>query len=241
MCVFAAGYAPAVGVQQQQQQSSHTQAQAVLGTYSPMASHQRSMVQVNTEHPKILFCVRLETTQPLREAFNSLESACGGKFYPLTNFTSLFFSLSLCREVFQCPIPKVKLWPRLVGRQVTAAWCPHPPITAAAILPAATTSAPRPGAHSTDDASTDGAMILEFLRETHMHTRTHFLHTVFHTPSPPYTYTRLLPDGAHKGTLFTLITSMFTHTHTHSPLTYRNIWLYQSLIVVYIRAAVLNA
>lgn len=97
MCVFAAGYAPAVGVQQQQQQqSSHTQAQAVLGTYSPMASHQRSMVQVNTEHPKILFCVRLETTQPLREAFNSLESACGGKFYPLTNFTSLFFlSLSL--------------------------------------------------------------------------------------------------------------------------------------------------
>ncbi|KAM7384192.1 hypothetical protein PAMA_011506 [Pampus argenteus] len=41
-----AGYAPAVGVQQ----SSHTQ--AVLGTYSPMPSHQCSMVQVNTEHPK---------------------------------------------------------------------------------------------------------------------------------------------------------------------------------------------
>lgn len=38
----SAGYTPAVGVQQQ---SSHTQAQAVMGTYSPVASHQRSMVQ----------------------------------------------------------------------------------------------------------------------------------------------------------------------------------------------------
>ncbi|TMS18362.1 cAMP-regulated phosphoprotein 21 [Larimichthys crocea] len=49
------GYAPAVGVQQQQQQqSSHTQAQAVLGTYSPMASHQRSMVQggVSVSYPQ---------------------------------------------------------------------------------------------------------------------------------------------------------------------------------------------
>ncbi|GLD71638.1 cAMP-regulated phosphoprotein 21 isoform X1 [Lates japonicus] len=36
-----AGYAPTVGVQQ----SSHTQTQAVLGTYSPMASHQCSVVQ----------------------------------------------------------------------------------------------------------------------------------------------------------------------------------------------------
>ncbi|XP_018553050.1 cAMP-regulated phosphoprotein 21 isoform X3 [Lates calcarifer] len=35
------GYAPTVGVQQ----SSHTQTQAVLGTYSPMASHQCSVVQ----------------------------------------------------------------------------------------------------------------------------------------------------------------------------------------------------
>lgn len=48
--VSAAGYTPGVGVQQQ---SSHTQAQAVLGTYSPMASHQCSMVQVNTEHLKV--------------------------------------------------------------------------------------------------------------------------------------------------------------------------------------------
>ncbi|XP_070840307.1 cAMP-regulated phosphoprotein 21 isoform X2 [Chaetodon trifascialis] len=47
----AAGYAPAVGVQQQ---SSHTQAQAVLGTYSPMASHQCSMVQggVSVSYPQ---------------------------------------------------------------------------------------------------------------------------------------------------------------------------------------------
>ncbi|XP_016896812.1 cAMP-regulated phosphoprotein 21 [Cynoglossus semilaevis] len=36
-----AGYAPPVGVQQ----PTHTQAQAVLGTYSPMASHQCSVVQ----------------------------------------------------------------------------------------------------------------------------------------------------------------------------------------------------
>ncbi|KAM9340436.1 cAMP-regulated phosphoprotein 21 isoform 2-T2 [Symphorus nematophorus] len=45
------GYAPAVGVQQQ---SSHTPAQAVLGTYSPMASHQRSMVQggVSVSYPQ---------------------------------------------------------------------------------------------------------------------------------------------------------------------------------------------
>lgn len=52
-CVFAAGYAPTVGVQQ----SSHTQTQAVLGTYSPMASHQCSVVQVNTEHSGVSFCV----------------------------------------------------------------------------------------------------------------------------------------------------------------------------------------
>ncbi|XP_041811216.1 cAMP-regulated phosphoprotein 21 isoform X2 [Chelmon rostratus] len=47
----AAGYAPAVGVQQQ---SSHAQAQAVLGTYSPMASHQCSMVQggVSVSYPQ---------------------------------------------------------------------------------------------------------------------------------------------------------------------------------------------
>ncbi|XP_042292654.1 cAMP-regulated phosphoprotein 21 isoform X1 [Thunnus albacares] len=45
-----AGYAPAVGVQQ----SSHTQTQAVLGTYSPMASHQCSMVQggVSVSYPQ---------------------------------------------------------------------------------------------------------------------------------------------------------------------------------------------
>ncbi|XP_070703211.1 cAMP-regulated phosphoprotein 21 isoform X2 [Pempheris klunzingeri] len=43
-----AGYAPAVGVQQ----SSHTQ--AVLGTFSPVASHQRSMVQggVSVSYPQ---------------------------------------------------------------------------------------------------------------------------------------------------------------------------------------------
>ncbi|XP_039978013.1 cAMP-regulated phosphoprotein 21 [Xiphias gladius] len=45
-----AGYAPSVGVQQ----SSHNQAQAVLGTYSPMASHQCSMVQggVSVSYPQ---------------------------------------------------------------------------------------------------------------------------------------------------------------------------------------------
>ncbi|XP_034561385.1 cAMP-regulated phosphoprotein 21 [Notolabrus celidotus] len=44
------GYSPAAGVQQ----SSHTQAQAVLGTYSPMASRQRSMVQggVSVSYPQ---------------------------------------------------------------------------------------------------------------------------------------------------------------------------------------------
>lgn len=100
---FIAGYAPAVGLQQQ---SSHNQAQAVLGTYSPITSHQRSMVQVNTEHPKVSFCVRLEQLRAPKEALSSLESACGDKLF--SNFT--FFSLSfLCREVFQCPIPKVKL------------------------------------------------------------------------------------------------------------------------------------
>ncbi|XP_035537005.1 cAMP-regulated phosphoprotein 21 isoform X3 [Morone saxatilis] len=49
--VQPAGYVPAVAVQQ----SSHTQAQAVLGTYSPMASHQRSMVQqggVSVSYPQ---------------------------------------------------------------------------------------------------------------------------------------------------------------------------------------------
>ncbi|XP_030003145.1 cAMP-regulated phosphoprotein 21 isoform X3 [Sphaeramia orbicularis] len=45
-----AGYTPAVGVQQ----SSHTQTQAVLGTYSPMTSHQCSMVQggVSVSYPQ---------------------------------------------------------------------------------------------------------------------------------------------------------------------------------------------
>ncbi|XP_068603267.1 cAMP-regulated phosphoprotein 21 isoform X2 [Brachionichthys hirsutus] len=46
-----AGYAPAVGVQQQ---SSHSQAQAVLGAFPPMASHQCSMVQggVSVSYPQ---------------------------------------------------------------------------------------------------------------------------------------------------------------------------------------------
>nr|XP_046273395.1 cAMP-regulated phosphoprotein 21 isoform X2 [Scatophagus argus] len=45
------GYAPAVGVQQQ---SSHTQAQAVLGTFPPMAAHQCSIVQggVSVSYPQ---------------------------------------------------------------------------------------------------------------------------------------------------------------------------------------------
>ncbi|XP_035476377.2 cAMP-regulated phosphoprotein 21 [Scophthalmus maximus] len=45
-----AGYAPPGGVQQ----SSHTQAKAVLGTYSPMASHQCSVVQggVSVAYPQ---------------------------------------------------------------------------------------------------------------------------------------------------------------------------------------------
>lgn len=55
MCVYAAGYTPAVGVQPQQSSHAQAQAQAVLGTYSPMASHQCSMVQVSTEHPKVSF------------------------------------------------------------------------------------------------------------------------------------------------------------------------------------------
>ncbi|XP_074543484.1 cAMP-regulated phosphoprotein 21 isoform X1 [Halichoeres trimaculatus] len=44
------GYSPAAGVQQ----SSHTPAQAVLGTYSSMPSHQRSMVQggVSVSYPQ---------------------------------------------------------------------------------------------------------------------------------------------------------------------------------------------
>ncbi|XP_041823063.1 cAMP-regulated phosphoprotein 21 isoform X3 [Melanotaenia boesemani] len=44
------GYAPAVRVQQ----SSHPQPQTVLGTYTPVASHQRSMVQggVSVSYPK---------------------------------------------------------------------------------------------------------------------------------------------------------------------------------------------
>ncbi|XP_047460884.1 cAMP-regulated phosphoprotein 21 isoform X2 [Mugil cephalus] len=49
-----AGYAPAVRMQQ----SSHTQPQAVLGTYSPVASHQCSMVQggvsVSYPHSKVV-------------------------------------------------------------------------------------------------------------------------------------------------------------------------------------------
>lgn len=53
-CVFSAGYVPAVGMQ------PSSQAQAVLGTYSPMASHHCSTVQVNRERPKVSFCVKLE-------------------------------------------------------------------------------------------------------------------------------------------------------------------------------------
>lgn len=52
VCVFSAGYVPAVGVQQS------SQAQAVLGSYSPMASHHCSTVQVNTEHPKVFLAAR---------------------------------------------------------------------------------------------------------------------------------------------------------------------------------------
>lgn len=50
MClgVSAAGYTPGVSVQQQSSHSQ-TQQQAVLGTYSPVTSHQCSMVQVNSQ------------------------------------------------------------------------------------------------------------------------------------------------------------------------------------------------
>lgn len=94
---FIAGYAPAVGLQQQ---SSHNQAQAVLGTYSPITSHQRSMVQVNTEHPKVSFCVRLEQLRAPKEALSSLESACGDKFFSLTLlFFLCLFSAGRCFSV----------------------------------------------------------------------------------------------------------------------------------------------
>lgn len=139
--VYAAGYTPGVGVQQQ---SSHTQAQAVLGTYSPMASHQCSMVQVNTEHLKVSFFFFFFHQKRFTKC------VCARSNSNRTSFP-------LCREAYRCPIPRVKLRPQLVGRQRTAAWYPHPPTTAAATPPAAPTSAPPPGARSTDDASADGA------------------------------------------------------------------------------------
>lgn len=60
-CVFSASYVSAVGVQQS------SLAQAVLGTYSPVASHHCSMVQVNTEHPKVSFCIKLEQLSPQKK------------------------------------------------------------------------------------------------------------------------------------------------------------------------------
>ncbi|XP_068189087.1 cAMP-regulated phosphoprotein 21 isoform X2 [Antennarius striatus] len=72
------GYAPAVGPQQQ---SSHNQAQAVLGTFSPMASHQCSMVQVNTHHPKVSFCIGLQNNS---QALHTSQSPCGCRFFSPT-------------------------------------------------------------------------------------------------------------------------------------------------------------
>lgn len=82
-----------------------------------------------------------------------------------------------------------------MGRQVTAAWCPHPPTTAA---PA---TARRPGAHSTD-----GVMILWFLRE---HKCTHETqNTLFHTPppSPP-------PPPPHRQSPLNMLFTQHAPTH----------------------------
>lgn len=100
VCVSLGGYAPAVRVQQ----SSHTQPQAVLGTYSPVASHQCSMVQVNTQ--KVSLGISLKLLEP-REETLSLNASCSCSQHQLC----FFLSLSLCREAFRCPFPKVKLWP----------------------------------------------------------------------------------------------------------------------------------
>ncbi|KAG7244969.1 hypothetical protein INR49_023535, partial [Caranx melampygus] len=132
-----AGYAPTVGVQQ----SSLTQAQAVLGNYSTMASHQCSMVQggVSVSYPQ-----------------NKVVTGVSGG------------------EAGYCCV------------------VPSPSHHSAAILPAALTSALRPGARSTDDASVDGVMILWFLREF----ITPFLSTISphsHTSSPHHT--RLHPPS----------------------------------------------
>lgn len=175
--VLAAGYSPALGMQQQQ--SSHTQAQAVLGTYSPMASHQCGMVQVNTEHPTVSFFVSLEQFSLPKRSVSKFEKCLWSQNCQL--------SFSVCREVFQCPFPKVKLWPRLGERQVAATWSPHPPTTAAVTLPAALASTPRPGAHSTDDASTAGVIILKFLCEL-----TSFFFTL------PHSSTQAPPDNAQR-------------------------------------------
>lgn len=200
--LLAAGYSPALGMQQQQ--SSHTQAQAVLGTYSPMASHPCSMVQVNTEHPTVLFFASSSSASP-KKSVSKFEKCLWLQHY------QLYFSV--CREVFQWPIPKVKLWPRLGERQVAATWSPNPPTTAAATLPAVLASTPRPGVHSTDDASTAVVIILKFLCEFF------FSHSLTPPPNPFL----IMPSG------YAIHNHESKHVYAHT-LTYTNVPLYQSLI-----------
>lgn len=145
-----------------------------------------------------------------------------------------FLTFSLCREVCRSPILRVTLWLLWVGRWATATWCPHRRNTAAAILPAAPTSVPRPGAHSTERYTvmlTDAwCNFCPYVNTcTRPHTNTH--NTLF---SSHCTFLHSLPFPLMLPTLFThthtqrsMSTHTLTHSNTHTP-THICLPLYQS-------------
>lgn len=210
MCVFAAaGYTPAVGVQQQ---SSHTQAQAVLRTYSPIASHQCSMVQVKTEPPpQGLVLHQPCISQPSKEAFSSSQSACVCKFFPPT-----LFSYSRQGGV-SLSYPQSKVVTTVGGE---AGYCCvvappshhgscHPPSCGSLSAPAWSAPYWRRLKGWRDDSSC-------------VNSHTLLVNTFF-----SHSLTQLLPDNAHR-VHHSHITSMCTHIQ---PLTHIYVPLYQSLIV----------
>lgn len=223
-CVFAAGYAPTVGVQQ----SSLTQTQAVMGNYSPMASHQCSMVQVRPEQ-------REKSKVVLRAAqLQELEKLCQE---PRSNFISF---LSPLQGGISVSYPQNKVVTGVSGGE--AGYCcvvPSPSHHSSCHPPSCTNlSAPAWSAQYWQCLSgwSDDTLVPAWIHHTFSF---HHIPPPPHLQPPPYSPTPAF--WCLQGTSLTH-TSMYTHTHIHNihPLTYINVPLYQSLIV-YIRAAVLNA
>lgn len=193
------------------QQSS--QAQTVLRTYSPMASHHCSMVQVNTEHPKVSFHVKLEQFSPQKKRL-----AVQKVLVAADSVLQLFVLSLLCLQGgVSVSYPQSKVVTGVGGEANYCCMVP-PPSHHSSCHPPSCTNLSAPGWSAQYwrclEGWSDDTVVPVW---THIRTYTYWTLTPFftipHLFSPTSNFFLIMPTGHNVNT----ITSMYTQTtHSHS-------------------------